>query len=170
MRTLSLVMTAALTLTAAGPLAAMQIGERRGDVGRRDDAGRATGVVVAGEISYESGYGDRDRDRDRCRDWDRRYDDRWDRRGGGHGWDEPYRGRRDRDCDDWRYRSDWRRTGITVRVVFEREYDRLQLRLARMHADWHRHHGWHGRSPGWHRAHRALHERLEREYAKFWRR
>jgi hypothetical protein len=118
--------------------------------------------------------------RDRCstrdpHDW---YDDRFDRRGGTHGWMDPYADRvRGRECDDLfdvRFsivfgngRIDARSPGrIGERWAYDRELRRVWERLQYDHERWHRVHGWFPRNRGWVRAHEALHDHLAREWAR----
>jgi hypothetical protein len=99
--------------------------------------------------------------------FENRYDDRWDRNGGSHDWSGPYASSYSRDCVVFTARI-----GSNPRYgnwsTYNRDLIRLRERLELQHVRWHRVHGWAPRNPGWVRAHRALHERLAREYDRYW--
>ena len=144
------VMALVVVMGAAGAAPAeAQIGDR---------AGRATGTVVPRDRdvrTYEHCWDERD---DRRRDRDVRCEDGL-RSGTAYGRIDRY--------DERDARTDARRDARVWRVY--RAHDELHYRLNRMHADWHRRHGWdaRGRNARWRREHAELHRRLDRMHASW---
>lgn len=138
MNTKAMVLVVAMGAAGTTPVDA-QIGDRNG---------RASGAVA-----QDRRIGD-----DHCWDGSRSRDRRCEDRGrigqasGSNGRYDTRDGRRD---DRIGSRGDDRSGNV-------RAHDQLHGRLDRMHADWHRRHGWNARNARWRRDHDELHRRLRR--------